>query len=311
MSGVKMWRDEETLKYLYHQKEYTIEEVADKMGTVQQVVLKWMDKFGVNRRSQKESQILRHKKNKSPWKDKELVRKLYWDEMMTQKEIADELGCSPDTIRKWMKRNDIEIRDVGGSEKDSLYRDEDWLRENYIDLEKTVEEMAEEVDVSRTAITHWMDEYGIKRRLKSGNREYAVPRDGETLEEMYEKLGTTEEMAKELGVDRRAVEKVMDEEGLGKIGGSGHIDGKVTTFIDSGGYEKIYFHQKDSKRGMCLSMHRIVAIGKYGLESVDGMDIHHKNEVPWDNRPSNLEPKTPEDHSRHHGVLLEYPGGCK
>jgi hypothetical protein len=45
------------------------------------------------------------------WQDAEVLRELYWDEQMSQPEIADELDCSNSVIDKWMRRHDIPRRD--------------------------------------------------------------------------------------------------------------------------------------------------------------------------------------------------------
>lgn len=45
-----------------------------------------------------------------PWRDAERLERMYWDERMTQGEIAEELGCTRRTIAEWMKRLDVETR---------------------------------------------------------------------------------------------------------------------------------------------------------------------------------------------------------
>ena len=49
-----------------------------------------------------------------------------------------------------------------------------------------------------------------------------------------------------------------------------------------------------------VSHHRLLAVAEYGFDAVAGNDIHHKNGVPWDNRPANIEPIDPCEHSRIH-----------
>lgn len=44
----------------------------------------------------------------------------YWDEGLTQQEIADECDVSPRTVREYMKRYDIPVRDIAG-ENHPLY----------------------------------------------------------------------------------------------------------------------------------------------------------------------------------------------
>lgn len=43
-----------------------------------------------------------------PYQDKETLRKLYYDEHLTQREIAERLGCKERTVRFWIHRHDLE-----------------------------------------------------------------------------------------------------------------------------------------------------------------------------------------------------------
>ena len=47
-------------------------------------------------------------------------------------------------------------------------------------------------------------------------------------------------------------------------------------------------------------VHRLQMVAEHGLEAVSGKEVHHKNEVKFDNRPENLELVSKKDHSRHH-----------
>lgn len=47
-------------------------------------------------------------------------------------------------------------------------------------------------------------------------------------------------------------------------------------------------------------LHRLVAVSKYGIEKVKGKQVHHKNGIPWDNRPKNLELMSASDHIELH-----------
>jgi hypothetical protein len=46
--------------------------------------------------------------------------------------------------------------------------------------------------------------------------------------------------------------------------------------------------------------HRLLMVAEHGLEAVKGMDVHHENEIPWDNRLDNLELLTHEEHKKRH-----------
>ena len=67
---------------------------------------------------------------------------------------------------------------------------------------------------------------------------------------------------------------------------------------DDNGYELV-----ETWLGEDLSkvlLHRLLAVHKYGYDEVCGKVVHHKNDVPWDNRPDNIELMTAAEHATHH-----------
>ena len=64
------------------------------------------------------------------------------------------------------------------------------------------------------------------------------------------------------------------------------------------GYEKVD-HTHDGDRWQVF-LHRLLAVHKYGLEEIKGKVVHHKNNIPWDNRPENLGLMTVAEHAAHH-----------
>ena len=68
----------------------------------------------------------------------------------------------------------------------------------------------------------------------------------------------------------------------------------------SDGYECVIREYKNSRYRFYI--HRLLAVSEYGIESVKGKDVHHKNNIPWDNRPENIELMTKEKHGRHHSL---------
>lgn len=49
-----------------------------------------------------------------------------------------------------------------------------------------------------------------------------------------------------------------------------------------------------------VPIHRLVAVAEYGFEAVANNDVHHINGVGWDNRPTNIDVMTQEEHMRQH-----------
>lgn len=73
----------------------------------------------------------------------------------------------------------------------------------------------------------------------------------------------------------------------------------ATYCMESSGHYSWTSRDPDGKqRG--VKVHRLIAIAEHGVDAVVGNHVHHKNGIPWDNRPSNLEIKTPEKHHSDH-----------
>lgn len=97
-----------------------------------------------------------------PYRNEQYLRKQYLEDGKTPPEIARECGVSKTTIYKYMDKFGIER----GPPEDikSKYQSEDWIREQYLDLEKSTGEISEELGISRDTLIYWMDKYDIERR---------------------------------------------------------------------------------------------------------------------------------------------------
>ena len=49
-----------------------------------------------------------------------------------------------------------------------------------------------------------------------------------------------------------------------------------------------------------VAVHRLLAVAKFGIDAVKGKVVHHRNNIPWDNRPDNIEVMTISEHVKHH-----------
>lgn len=49
-----------------------------------------------------------------------------------------------------------------------------------------------------------------------------------------------------------------------------------------------------------IPVHRLQAVAEWGFEAVKDKHVHHKNGIPWDNRPENLELLSNSDHQKAH-----------
>lgn len=76
------------------------------------------------------------------------------------------------------------------------------------------------------------------------------------------------------------------------------------------GYEEVC--TQVNGRQKVIGIHRLVAVAEYGFDAVRGKETHHKNGIPWDNRPENIKPMSRSEHAKQHyenGDLEIEPGG--
>jgi len=77
------------------------------------------------------------------------------------------------------------------------YRDREWLFEHYVEMNKTMKDMATEVGVSKQSIYRWMKKHGIERRSPSPHHVEQV-RDSTWLRKKWvDEHKTAEEIAAE------------------------------------------------------------------------------------------------------------------
>lgn len=131
------------------------------------------------------------------------------------------------------------------------------------------------------------------------------------LRELYHDHGySTHEIADFLGCAQSTVRNWMDKHGIesrtiseAKWLKSPNSPNWVRLRVQEGGHVKWKISIDGVDRS--ISVHRLLAVAKYGIKEVEGKVVHHKNEIPWDNRPDNIELMELGDHSRHHSTKVE------
>jgi len=99
--GSSPWQDREILKELYHEKDLTQEEIAELLGCGEGTVNRWVHKFDfeVNPIGSTNETI----------REVDLDT-LYWEEGLSQKEIAEKCDCSVALVSKQMSEQNIPVR---------------------------------------------------------------------------------------------------------------------------------------------------------------------------------------------------------
>lgn len=120
--------------------------------------------------------------------------------------------------------------------------------------------------------------------------------DKELLHELYvEERKTQEEISDELGTHQATI-----SEWLLKFDIETRDDAKKPPefTMQNDGYET-WRHSVngDVKR---VLVHRLLAVAEYGFDDVAGKIVHHHTNIPWDNRPKNIELMTRGEHAAHH-----------
>lgn len=128
-----------------------------------------------------------------PWTDKDRLRELYVEKDLTYDEVADRLGCSVSTIKKWASEYNL------GDEK-KPWKDRNRMYRLYVKEDMTQEEVADTLDCSYSTVNKWLKEHDIPVRTHGGNFEKPW-HDKETFQEVWESDMKTGDMAEELGCD--------------------------------------------------------------------------------------------------------------
>lgn len=154
------YQNEEWLYQQYTLLGKTLQEIADECDVRENTIWRWVHKHDIETRS--------GGPRPGPWKDEEWLRNQYIDRQKSIHQIADEQECDEKTIRNWLIGHGIETRNYSArhpaNREGSQYHDGDWLRHQYVDLEKSSTEIAEECDTKRNVILDWLHRHDIEVR---------------------------------------------------------------------------------------------------------------------------------------------------
>jgi len=93
------------------------------------------------------------------------LRRLYVREEKSVGYIADELGVSYSSAHRLMKRAGIERRDTTDPYKNKKYRNEDWLREQFVENGRSPKDIANECGVVYPTINNWIAEFQLRDEI--------------------------------------------------------------------------------------------------------------------------------------------------
>lgn len=167
------YQDEEWLYQQYAILGKTLQEIADDCGVREKTIWRWVQKHDIETRN--------GGPRPGPWKDEAWLRNQYVDQQKSIFQIAKEQDCDEKTIRNWLDEHGIAARDHSerhpASREERRYRDGEWLREQYVEYERTAGEIAEMCDVGSTTIYRWLDRHGIETRSVAASRQITETRN--------------------------------------------------------------------------------------------------------------------------------------
>lgn len=127
------------------------------------------------------------------------------------------------------------------------------------------------------------------------------------LEELYyEKKMSLNEIADELGCGATTVGQYMDEFGLERrsIRDARYVSEtgskySLSFYTDNQGAVR---HDHDTGK---VTVHRLLAVAMFGFDEVAEKTVLHKNSIPWDNRPKNIELVEKGEVSEQHNTKIK------
>lgn len=200
-------------------------------------------------------------------------------------------------------------------ELEKPWHDERVMRELYENRGLTYQEIADAVGCSQSGVYGWLLRHGLHEKVKDVD----IPdipdeepyKDATLMEELYiEKNLGTNVMSALLECANATVLKYLREHDIrvrtqseGVRNGYGSTDPVVFyTHPDKG--TECWAHSYESNPSF-VYVHRLVAIAEYGVERVVENNVHHINEIRWDNRPENLTLMSRGEHTSHHSTKVK------
>ena len=213
----KQYQDESWLREQYCVNTKSQLEIADECGVTQGTIYLWMEKHGIEAREMDEAVATG---DLDLLKDADWLRSKYHDEGLSTLEIGEITGFNSSTVRDFMNRHGIETRIMSracsSGDVERLW-ERDWLYKQYVEKDKTQQEISEELDVGLYTVQQWLKRHDIPTP-ESGSWckvDDEKLNDEEWLTEQYhEQEKTAGEIAQEREVGKTTVLTRMDKFGI-------------------------------------------------------------------------------------------------
>lgn len=218
------------------------------------------------------------------WRDEWVLTRLKY-KLHYSNLIAERLGCARQTIQKWCRKYNISYP----------WRDKELMRELYSSKGMNKSEIADYLNCEEGTVAKWLSIHDIIIKKKNDG----IGRD--QLHSLFVEQGLSlAECGRRLGCSAGKVRYWVRKY---NIEPRKQEDPLAVKYQSHKGYPCWIPKMGDS--AVRIRVHRLAAVAEWGVEDVKGMSVHHKSEIPWDNRLSNLELISNEKHAKLHNSNYE------
>jgi len=158
----------------------------------------------------------------------------------------------------------------------------------------SIYEICNELDASFGVVQRALDRAGVDTGMPDAASEQPWD-DVDRVVRLYKEYNSSNKVADILGCAGSTIRRVLHnaEENVS-------LFTPPKLFTTTSGYERMS-SQSDGENHV-VQHHRLLAVSEWGFDAVVGKVVHHKNNIPWDNRPRNLQLMTNSEHARHHAL---------
>lgn len=162
------WQDEARMRELYREKRLSQSEIAEKLDCDVSTVEKWMKRHGISGRDTGKavSIAMNGGQTHDVLSNEALLRDLYREQKLTCEEIADRIGSTTRTVNHWINRYGFKTNEYSqlSDHDEQRLTDESWLREQYVTEERSIPDIASDLDCSIRTVADYLIRHGIERR---------------------------------------------------------------------------------------------------------------------------------------------------
>ena len=150
----KPWHDADLVRSLYKTEQLSSKEIGKKLGCSDMAVLKTLHGNNIETRDGPQPQSSR-------LQNRQWLYEEYITHEKSAPEIADDLGCSPRTVYRWLDKHDVNRRPSSREQTPGLLKDASRLRSEYHKDNVRVVDIAGRLSVAKSTVIRWLDVHDI------------------------------------------------------------------------------------------------------------------------------------------------------